>query len=76
YQLPEIRDCVEAILEGINVAKANGIILSTEDPEDIWLKAAAGLPYEFKTSMLQSLEKGQKQKSIISMEQLSDGERK
>ncbi|MDQ0806261.1 ketopantoate reductase family protein [Priestia megaterium] len=61
YQIPEIRDCAfEAILEGINVAKANGIILSMEDPEDIWLKAAAGLPYEFKTSMLQSLEKGQK----------------
>jgi 2-dehydropantoate 2-reductase len=61
YQLPEIRDCAfEAILEGINVAKANDVVLSTEDPEDIWLKAAAGLPYEFKTSMLQSLEKGQK----------------
>jgi 2-dehydropantoate 2-reductase len=61
YQVAEIRDCAyEAILEGISVAKANDVVLSTEDPSDIWMKAADGLPYEFKTSMLQSLEKGQK----------------
>ena len=61
YKVPEIRDCAfEAILEGIVVAKANGVTLSTEDPEAIWLKAAEGLPDEFKTSMLQSLEKGAK----------------
>ena len=42
------------------MAKANGVTLSTEDPEAIWLKAAEGLPDEFKTSMLQSLEKGAK----------------
>jgi 2-dehydropantoate 2-reductase len=29
------------------------------DPEEAWVKASAGLPAEFKTSMLQSLEKGQ-----------------
>ncbi|WP_342505145.1 ketopantoate reductase family protein [Sporosarcina sp. FSL K6-2383] len=59
YNVPEIRDCAfEAILEGIAVAKANGVVLVTEDPEEIWLKAAEGLPAEFKTSILQSLEKG------------------
>lgn len=59
YQVPEIRECAfAAIEEGVKVAKANGVVLSTEDPETVWLKAAEGLPPEFKTSMLQSLEKG------------------
>ena len=40
------------------VAKAHNISLSVTDPRQPWLKAAAGLPYEFKASMLQSLEKG------------------
>ncbi|MFZ5969736.1 MAG: ketopantoate reductase family protein [Bacillota bacterium] len=61
YKIPEIRDCAfGAISEGITVAKAHGVALSEEDPEKIWLKAAEGLPDEFKTSMLQSLEKGSK----------------
>lgn len=61
YKIPEIRDCAfAAISEGIAVASANGVKLSVEDPEKIWLMAAEGLPDEFKTSMLQSLEKGQK----------------
>lgn len=59
YRVPEIRECaLAAIVEGIAVAKANGVTLSTERPEEIWLKAAEGLPHGFKTSMLQSLEKG------------------
>ncbi|THE10512.1 ketopantoate reductase family protein [Bacillus timonensis] len=59
YKVPEIKECAfEAIAEGITVAKANGIVLATEDPEEIWLKAAEGLPTDFKTSTLQSLEKG------------------
>ena len=40
------------------VAKANGVELSTRDPRDAWVKASEGLPPDFKTSMLQSLEKG------------------
>ena len=32
--------------------------LATREPRDAWLKAAVGLPADFKTSMLQSLEKG------------------
>jgi 2-dehydropantoate 2-reductase len=42
------------------VAKAAGVTLSYTDPEGPWTKAAAGLPSDFKTSLLQSLEKGTK----------------
>lgn len=59
YDVPEIRVCaLAAVAEGIAVARAQGVALSYDDPEGPWLKAAAGLPPEFKTSMLQSLEKG------------------
>ena len=34
--------------------------ISYTDPEGPWVKAAEGLPPEFKTSILQSLEKGTK----------------
>lgn len=37
---------------------ASGIRLNVRDAEEPWIKAAAGLPAEFKASMLQSLEKG------------------
>ena len=37
---------------------ASGVKLSITDPRDAWVEAAEGLPPEFKTSMLQSLEKG------------------
>jgi 2-dehydropantoate 2-reductase len=59
YQVPEIEACaVAAVAEAIAVAKAIGINMSTTDPRQPWIKAAEGLPFEFKTSMLQSLEKG------------------
>ncbi|BAQ11239.1 2-dehydropantoate 2-reductase [Bacillus sp. OxB-1] len=59
YKVPEIKEiAVAAVLEGISVAKAHGVSLDTEDPETIWRKAAEGLPAEFKTSLLQSIEKG------------------
>lgn len=59
YQQPELEACgVAAVAEAIAVAEASGIRLSISDPREAWLKAGAGLPYEFKTSMLQSLEKG------------------
>lgn len=59
YQVPEIRACaLAAIAEAMSVARASGIRLATTDVEQPWLKAAQGLPAEFKTSMLQSLEKG------------------
>ena len=61
YVVPEVKACaLAAIAEGIAVAKHEGVRLSYGDPEGPWLKAAEGLPPEFKTSMLQSLEKGTK----------------
>ncbi len=59
YQVPEVKACaLAAVQEAIDVAKASGVQLSTSDPEQAWNKAAAGLPADFKASMLQSLEKG------------------
>ena len=59
YRSPEIEACaLAAVAEAMAVAKAHNISLSVTDPRQPWLKAAAGLPYEFKASMLQSLEKG------------------
>ncbi len=58
YQIPEVAQCARAaVAEAMAVAKANGIRLTTTDPQVPWTKAAAGLPPEFKASMLQSLEK-------------------
>ena len=42
--------------EGIDVAKAAGVKLKSEDPEYPWYAASEGLPGTFKTSILQSLE--------------------
>ncbi len=59
YAVPEIEaTAIAAVSEAMAVAKASGIALQTTDPRAPWVKAAAGLPPEFKTSMLQSLEKG------------------
>lgn len=61
YKIKEIEETAfAAIEEGIAVAKANKISLTTENPKQIWEKAAVGLPYGFKTSILQSLEKKQR----------------
>lgn len=59
YRVPEVEACaVAAVAEAMSVALAGGIRLSTTEPRQAWLKAAEGLPPEFKASMLQSLEKG------------------
>ncbi|MEM5405067.1 2-dehydropantoate 2-reductase [Paraburkholderia unamae] len=47
-----------AVSEAIATAQAAGIRLSMTDPEQAWALAAEGLSPAFKTSMLQSLEKG------------------
>ena len=47
---------VAAIQEGIDVARAAGVKLKSEDPEYPWYAASEGLPETFKTSILQSLE--------------------
>ena len=59
YGVPEVRECaLAAIAEAIAVARALGIELTSEKPEDAWTLAGEGLPNEFKASMLQSVEKG------------------
>jgi 2-dehydropantoate 2-reductase len=59
YAVPELEmTATAAVAEAIAVAKASGIALETIHPRDAWMKAASGLPPEFKASMLQSLEKG------------------
>ncbi len=58
YEVPEIEDtAIAAVAEAIAVASMLGMTLSSTDPRNAWDKAAAGLPGNFKTSMLQSLEK-------------------
>lgn len=47
-----------AVAEAMEVARAMGIRLSITQPEQAWAMASEGLPYNFKASMLQSLEKG------------------
>ncbi len=59
YSMPEVRACaLAAVTEGIAVAEASGVSISIHDPVEAWNMAGAGLPYEFKPSILQSLEKG------------------
>jgi len=60
YELPEIEEtALAAVAEGIAVARANAIQLTSNDAKYFWTLAAEGLPREFKTSILQSLEKGE-----------------
>ncbi|MDI3380907.1 ketopantoate reductase family protein [Xenophilus aerolatus] len=47
-----------AVQEAMDAARAAGVRLSMTEPEQAWALASAGLPPAFKTSMLQSLEKG------------------
>lgn len=59
YRIAEVEaTAVAAVREAMDVAQASGVRLSYTDPHAAWTKAAAGLPADFKTSMLQSLEKG------------------
>ena len=59
YKVPEVEACaIAAVAEAIAVARTSGIALSITEPRQPWIMAAAGLPPEFKASMLQSLEKG------------------
>lgn len=59
YQVPAIEACaLGAVAEAMAVARALRVRIATTKPEEAWVHASAGLPPEFKTSMLQSLEKG------------------
>ncbi|MFF7710265.1 2-dehydropantoate 2-reductase [Pseudomonas sp. NPDC007930] len=59
YSEPLLRDtALLAVAEAISVARAAGVQLSLQRPEAAWNLASEGLPASFKTSMLQSLQKG------------------
>lgn len=59
YRIAEIEaTALAAVQEAMDVARASAVQLSYTDARAAWTKAAAGLPEDFKTSMLQSLEKG------------------
>jgi 2-dehydropantoate 2-reductase len=50
YAVPDVEaTALAAVAEAMVVAKASGVALTTTDPMQPWLKAAAGLPPEFKT---------------------------
>ncbi len=59
YEEPLLKaTALAAVSEAIAAAQAAGVRLSMTDPEQAWTLAAEGLSPAFKTSMLQSLEKG------------------
>ncbi|XXF09956.1 2-dehydropantoate 2-reductase [Pseudomonas sp. D2-3] len=59
YSEPLLREtALAAVAEALAVAQAAGVTLSLTEPEQAWNLACEGLPASFKTSMLQSLEKG------------------
>jgi 2-dehydropantoate 2-reductase len=58
---PELTACgMAAVAEAMAVARAQAVTLSIARPEDAWAIASAGLPDSFRTSMLQTLEKGRR----------------
>ena len=59
YAVPEVEaTAIAAVTEGMAVARAAGIAISYADPREPWLAAGKGLPFDFKASILQSLERG------------------
>lgn len=59
YSEPLLRDtALQAVAEAIAVARAAGIELGLQEPEAAWQLAREGLAPSFKTSMLQSLQRG------------------
>ena len=56
---PEVEEmAVATVAEAIAVARGLGLTVATTDPQVPWRRAWQGLPYGFKASMLQSIEKG------------------
>lgn len=61
YARPDIRDCaLAAVEEAMAVARAEGVVLSIDAARTAWDMASAGLPDNFRTSMLQSVDKGRR----------------
>jgi 2-dehydropantoate 2-reductase len=77
YSTPEIRECaIAAVAEAMAVAAASGVKISVKSPEEAWEKAGFGLPPDFKPSLLQSLEAGQRSEvDFINGAVVKNGER-
>lgn len=59
HKIDELAEIAQlAVAEGIAVAAAKQVRLDTQNPAEIWRRAFAGLPPDFKTSMLLGLERG------------------
>jgi 2-dehydropantoate 2-reductase len=59
YQMPQLQAvAIAAVSEAMAVAKVLGVHTSITDPVQAWRTAGAGLPPEFKPSILQTLERG------------------
>jgi 2-dehydropantoate 2-reductase len=59
YQMPQLEAvAVAAVAEAMAIAKVKGVRTSITEPVAAWRKAGAGLPFEFKPSILQTLERG------------------
>lgn len=59
YDQPQLKaTALAAVAEAMAVARAAAVPLTLDSSEAAWTLAAEGLPGSFKTSMLQSLEKG------------------
>ena len=58
-QISAVQECaVIAVSEALAVADAAGIQLNLDSPGDVLQQAVAGLPTDFKTSILQDVERG------------------
>lgn len=58
YSVPQLEEiAIAAVSEAMAVAAARKIRLETKAPRDAWIKAGNKLPFIFKPSVLQSLEK-------------------
>ncbi|WP_206243488.1 ketopantoate reductase family protein [Novosphingobium terrae] len=59
YAQPEIeRTACAAVAEAMAVARSEGIALTISEPMEAWRMASAGLPDNFRTSMLSTILKG------------------
>ena len=74
---PDIeRMAIATVQEAMDVARALGIDVSTTDPRVPWRRAWEGLPYGFKASMLQSVEKGSRTEVDVMHGAVVDGGRR
>ena len=67
YNVREVKDvALEAVAEGIAVAKAKGVEISVEDPAAIWYKAALVCPIDSRPPCFKALKPGKQLRSTLS----------